>query len=84
MTYFYGKIQIDCKYEVKMKSLLTSFIMFAVVCAALYSGVFNFMASPYMLAFAAVSVIVALVFAVRILGNPLANKDTKDDKHNKK
>ena len=42
------------------------------------------MASPYMLAFAAVSVIVALVFAVRILGNPLANKDTKDDKHNKK
>ncbi len=67
-----------------MKSLLTSFIMFAVVCAALYSGVFNFMASPYMLAFAIISVIVVLIFAVRILGNPLANKDTKNDEHDKK
>ena len=61
MTYFYDKIQIDCKYEVKMKSLLTSFIMFAVVCAALYSGVFNFMASPYMLAFAAGAMLYVVV-----------------------
>ncbi len=67
-----------------MKSLLTSFMMFAVVCAALYSGVFNFMASPYMLAFAVVAVVVVLIFAVKILGNPLADKDSKNDDHDKK
>ena len=61
-----------------MKSVLVSFLMFAIIIAAIYFGVFDVLASPYIL------VIVVLIFAVRILGNPLANKDLNNDDHNKK
>ena len=67
-----------------MKSVFVSFLMFAIIIAAIYFSVFDVLASPYMLAFAIVFVIIVLFFAVRILGNPLANKDLNNDDHNKK
>lgn len=62
-----------------MKSVFISLLMFAAVLAAMYFGIFDLLASPYMMAFAVVCVIAALVFAFKVLGNPLA-KDNKNDK----
>lgn len=67
-----------------MKSVLVSFLMFAIIIAAIYFGVFDVLASPYMLLFATAFVVIVLIFAVRILGNPLANKDLKNEDRNKK
>ena len=67
-----------------MKSVLVSFLMFAIIITAIYFGVFDVLASPYMLLFATAFVVIVLIFAVRILGNPLANKDLKNEGRNKK
>ena len=67
-----------------MKSVLVSFLMFAIIITAIYFGVFDVLASPYMLLFATAFVVIVLIFAVRILGNPLANKDLKNGDRNKK
>lgn len=61
-----------------MKSVFISFLMFAAVLAAMYFGVFDVLASPYMMVFALICVIAAFIFAFKVLGNPLA-KDNKDD-----
>lgn len=67
-----------------MKSVLVSFLMFAIIITAIYFGVFDVLASPHMLLFATAFVVIVLIFAVRILGNPLANKDLKNEDRNKK
>lgn len=67
-----------------MKSVLISFVMFAVVLSAIYFGIFDILSSPYMLLFSATFVIIVLAVAVKVLGNPLADKDLKNDDHNKK
>lgn len=67
-----------------MKSVFVSFLMFAIIITAIYFGVFDVLASPYMLLFATAFVVIVLIFAVRILGNPLANKDLKNEDRNKK
>ena len=67
-----------------MKSVLVSFLMFAIIITAIYFGVFDVLASTYMLLFATAFVVIVLIFAVRILGNPLANKDLKNEDRNKK
>lgn len=64
-----------------MKSVFISFLMFAVVLLAMYAGIFELLASPYMTVFAVISVIAALIFAVKVLGNPLTNKDNKNEKN---
>lgn len=64
-----------------MKSVFISFLMFAVVLLAMYAGIFEILASPYMTVFAVICVIAALIFAVKVLGNPLTNKDNKNEKN---
>lgn len=64
-----------------MKSVFISFLMFAVVLLAMYAGIFEILASPYMTVFAVISVIAAMIFAVKVLGNPLTNKDNKNEKN---
>lgn len=61
-----------------MKSVLISFVMFAVVLAAMYFGVFDLLASPYTMVFALICLGAAFIFAFKVLGNPFA-KDKKDD-----
>lgn len=65
-----------------MKSLLLSFLMFAVAILAVYGGVFDFMSSSYALWFALACVAVSLVLAFKILGNPLSSHN-KNDTNNK-
>lgn len=62
-----------------MKSVLISFVMFAVVLAAMYFDVFEILSSKYMYIFAFVCLGGALVFAFRVLGNPWSKKDNKHD-----
>ena len=58
-----------------MKSLLLSFLMFAVAMLAIYGNVFDFMSSSYVLWFAVACVLLSLIFAFKILGNPFAPND---------
>ena len=60
-----------------MKSVLVSLLMFMVVLCAMYIGVFDVLASPYMMIFAIICVIAALGFAFKVLGSPW----TKDKDH---
>lgn len=60
-----------------MKSVLVSLLMFMVVLGAMYIGVFDVLASPYMMIFAIICVIAALGFASKVLGSPW----TKDKDH---
>ncbi len=70
--------------EVKMKSVLVCILMFIVALIAMFTGVFEVLASPYMMVFAVVCVVAAFVFALKVLGTPFAptsaDKDDKDDK----
>lgn len=70
----------NCNYEVNMKSVLISFLMFAAVIAAMWLGIFDLLASPYMLAGAGICVIAALIFAFKVLGNPLSKDNRNDEK----
>ena len=65
-----------------MKSVLVSILMFMAVLAAMYTGLFGVLASPYMMIFAIICVAAALFFAFRVLGNPFTSAD-KDDKNDK-
>lgn len=62
-----------------MKSVLVSFLMFAFVLGAMFTGVFDLLASPYIMVFAVICVVAALFFALKILGNPFATGDDKND-----
>lgn len=57
-------------YEADMKSVLISFIMFAMVLASIYFGVFEALSSTYFMIFAIFCLIGALIFAVKVLGAP--------------
>lgn len=63
-----------------MKSVLISFVMFAAILGAMYFGVFEAMSSFVMYVIADTILLLALVFAFKVLGNPF----TKDVKHGKK
>ncbi len=63
-----------------MKSVFISLLMFAAVLAAIYLGVFDILSSTYMMIFAIVCVIASLLFAYKVLGNPLAKDHKNDDK----
>jgi len=63
-----------------MKSVFISLLMFAAVLAAMYLGVFDILSSTYMMIFAIVCVVAALLFAYKVLGNPLAKDNKHDDK----
>lgn len=53
-----------------MKSVLISFIMFAVIIAALHFNVFEVLSSRYAEAFGVICLLAALIFAFKKLGNP--------------
>lgn len=59
-----------------MKSVFVSLLMFAVAIAAIYLGVFDLLASPYMMAFAIICVVAALLFALKVLGSPFKKNST--------
>ena len=63
-----------------MKSVLITFLMFAVALGAMYAGVFNIMSSGYIYLLAGIVLLVVFIFAFKVLGNPFA----KDVKHGKK
>lgn len=63
-----------------MKSVLITFLMFAVALGAMYAGVFNIMSSGYIYLLAGIVLFVVFIFAFKVLGNPFA----KDVKHGKK
>lgn len=60
-----------------MKSVLISFIMFAVIIAALYFNVFEVLSSWYAEAIGIFCLLAAFIFAFKKLGNPW----TKDKDH---
>ncbi len=64
-----------------MKSVFISLVMFLVVLGAMLTGVFDILASPYMMLFAVICVAAALGFAYKTLGSPFADKDNKNDTH---
>ena len=59
-----------------MKSVFISILMFAVAIAAIYFGVFDILASPYMTVFAVICVAAALLLALKVLGNPFKKNHT--------
>lgn len=61
-----------------MKSVLVSFLMFAIVVAAIYFDLFEMMASKYVLWIAMFLVLAAFIFAFKKLGNPW-NKDNRHE-----
>lgn len=62
-----------------MKSILITFLMFAAVIGAMYFGIFDLLSSTWFMVFAICAVAASLIFAYKVLGNPLA-KDGKNDK----
>lgn len=63
-----------------MKSVLITFLMFAVALGAMYVGFFDIMSSGYIYLLAGIVLLVVFIFAFKVLGNPFA----KDVKHGKK
>ena len=63
-----------------MKSIFITFLMFAVALAAVHIGLFDVMSSSYITYTAILLVIVSVIFALKVLGNPLA-KDEKNDQN---
>lgn len=63
-----------------MKSILISFMMFAVALGAMYLGLFEALSSSAMYLAAGIILLVVLLLALKVLGLPF----TKDSGHGKK
>lgn len=63
-----------------MKSIFITFLMFAVAIGAMRVGLFDVMSSSYVTYFALAFVIISVIFAFKVLGNPLT-KDRKNDQN---
>ena len=63
-----------------MKHIFITLLMFAVVMGAIKIGIFDIMSSNYVTFGAIIMVCVVLLFAVKVLGNPLT-KDKKNDEN---
>lgn len=63
-----------------MKSIVITILLFAAVMYAIQFGVFEVMSSSYLYYISAGLLIIVLLIALKILGNPLKNKDGRHDK----
>lgn len=63
-----------------MKSIFITFLMFAVALGFMHIGIFDVMSSSYVMYIALALVIISVIFAFKVLGNPLA-KDEKNDQN---
>lgn len=63
-----------------MKSVFITLLMFAAVLSAIRFGVFDVISSTYVVVGATILVFITLIFAFKILGNPLT-KDKKNDEN---
>jgi len=64
-----------------MKSIFITILLFAAVMCAIQTGVFEFLSSTYLYYISVAVLAVVLIFAFKILGNPLKKKD---DRHEQK
>ncbi len=62
-----------------MKSILITILMFALASLAVYFHLFEIMSSPYAYGIAFIFVMIALGFALKVLGLPSKDKDGKHD-----
>jgi hypothetical protein len=65
-----------------MKSVFITLLMFAVTIGAIHFKIFDIMSSVYVYVLAFVLVIVSLIFALKILGNPLTKEEKNDNEQN--
>lgn len=63
-----------------MKSIVVTTLMFACVLLAIYLRVFDIMSSTYMYIFGFLVLTIALIFALKTLGDPFQKKDDRDEK----
>ena len=66
--------------ERDMKSIVITILLFAAVMYAIQFGVFEIMSSSYLYYISAGLLIIVLLIALKVLGNPLKNKDGRHDK----
>lgn len=62
-----------------MKSIFITILLFAAVLCAMQFGVFDVMSSTYLYYISAGILVVVLIIAFKVLGNPLKNKDERHD-----
>lgn len=62
-----------------MKSVFVTLLMFVVVLLAMRYGIFDIMSSSYAFIVSLIVLLLAFIFAFRVLGSPFT-KDEKNDK----
>ena len=62
-----------------MKSIFITILLFAAVLCAMHFGVFDVMSSTYLQYISVGILVVVLIIAFKVLGNPLKNKDERHD-----
>jgi len=63
-----------------MKSIFATILIFAALMGAIQFGVFDVLSSSYVFYLSAGILIVVFIIAFKVLGNPFAQKDERDDK----